>query len=491
MAHYINIYGKRLFDIGLYLKTSVDLILQQQHVLMSQQKFTDISLCHREAPNPKLDLPDDNRLSPLTELEDIGQQSKTLGTAIHRKISEQKRVIESGSVASIVEHKRTNLSAIMATRANIPEQVRGAPLVDGLKIQNKNGAVKNRRALGDIGNLVSVPGVQGGKAQPPINRPITLSFRAQLLANAQLERKPINGDNKVPALGPKSQPLAARNPEAQRAVQKKNLVVKQQTKPVEVIETKRNAQSKAACGIVNKPKILDIDESDKDNHVAAVEYVDDMYSFYKEVEKESQPKMYMHIQTEMNEKMRAILIDWLLEVHIKFELNLETLYLTVNIIDRFLYVKAVPKRELQVNDLVYVTDNAYSSRQILVMKKAILGNLEWYLTIPTQYVFLFCFIKASISDPEVLHVQKKNLQASKTKSFSIQVLSFSSHKSIVKSDQFCKKFNLCQEVTALASEFHLGNCEAWRETVTKLKDPETKCLKVVFEYTASDACGYG
>jgi len=52
MAHYINIYGKRLFDIGLYLKTSVDLILQQQHVLMSQQKFTDISLCHREAPNP-------------------------------------------------------------------------------------------------------------------------------------------------------------------------------------------------------------------------------------------------------------------------------------------------------------------------------------------------------------------------------------------------------------------------------------------------------
>ncbi|OAP19663.1 hypothetical protein AXX17_AT1G35410 [Arabidopsis thaliana] len=109
-----------------------------------------------------------------------------------------------------------------------------------------------------------------------------------------------------------------------------------------------SAQSKAACGIVNKPKILDIDESDKDNHVAAVEYFDDMYSFYKEVEKESQPKMYMHIQTEMNEKMRAILIDWLLEVHIKFELNLETLYLTVNIIDRFLYVKAVPKRELQV-----------------------------------------------------------------------------------------------------------------------------------------------
>ncbi|CAN8237160.1 unnamed protein product [Cochlearia groenlandica] len=334
------------------------------------------------------------------------------------------------------------------TRTNAPEHVRGASLVDGLKMQNKNGALKNRRALGDIGNVVSVAGVQGGKPQPQINRPITRSFRAQLLANAQIERKQINGDNKaVPVLGPKrQQPFAPKNQEAPKAaVQKRNLVIKQQQpKPVQVIEIKEekkkvkevavspknkkvtyssvlSARSKAACGITNKPKILDIDESDRDNHLAAVEYVDDMYSFYKEVEKESQPKMYMHIQTDVNEKMRAILIDWLLEVHIKFELNLETLYLTVNIIDRFLSVKAVHKRELQllgisalliaskyeeiwppqVNDLVYVTDNAYNGKQILVMEKTILGNLEWYLTVPTQYVFLVRFIKASMSDPEM------------------------------------------------------------------------------------------
>ncbi|CAA7026761.1 unnamed protein product [Microthlaspi erraticum] len=329
----------------------------------------------------------------------------------------------------------------MATRAHVPEQVRGVPAVDGAKMQNKNGAVKNRRALGDIGNLVSVPVVQGGKPQPPINRPITRSFRAQLLANAQNERNPINvvDNNKAPVLAPKKrQPLVPKNPEAPRANQKKNLVIKLNPK----VETKKeeklaesspknkkattyssvlSARSKAACGITNKPKIVDIDESDKGNHLAAVEYVDDMYSYYKEVEKESQPQMYMHIQTDMNEKMRAILIDWLLEVHIKFELNLETFYLTVNIIDRFLSVKAVPKRELQlvgisalliaskyeeiwppqVNDLVYVTDNAYNNKQILVMEKTILGNLEWYLTVPTQYVFLVRFIKASISDLEM------------------------------------------------------------------------------------------
>ncbi|KAL0672296.1 hypothetical protein Bca4012_000276 [Brassica carinata] len=317
----------------------------------------------------------------------------------------------------------------MATRTNMPEQVRGV---------NKNGAVKNRRPLGDIGNsLVSVPVAQGGKPQPPINRPITRSFRAQLLANAQ---KPINCEKKPQPLAPRN-----KNQEAQKAVPKKNLVIKlkqpQQTKHAEVVEPPKkvekkpkepaakvtyssvlSARSKAACSITTtKPKILDIDESDRDNHLAAVEYVDDMYSFYKEVEKESQPKMYMHIQTDVNEKMRAILVDWLLEVHTKFELNLETMYLTVNIIDRFLSVKAVPKRELQllgisalliaskyeeiwppqVNDLVYVTDNAYNNKQILVMEKTILGNLEWYLTVPTQYVFLVRFIKASMSDPEM------------------------------------------------------------------------------------------
>ena len=56
----------------------------------------------------------------------------------------------------------------------------------------------------------------------------------------------------------------------------------------------------------------------------------------------------MDSQPEMNEKMRSILVDWLIEVHHKFELMPETLYLTINIIDRFLSVKTVPRRELQL-----------------------------------------------------------------------------------------------------------------------------------------------
>lgn len=129
----------------------------------------------------------------------------------------------------------------------------------------------------------------------------------------------------------------------------------------------------------------------------------------------------MDSQPEINEKMRAILTDWLVEVHNKFDLMPETLYLTINIVDRYLAKKTVPRRELQlvgisamlmaskyeeiwapeVNDFVCISDRAYTHEQVLVMEKRILGELEWNLTVPTPYVFLVRFIKAARIDPNV------------------------------------------------------------------------------------------
>ncbi|CAN8259735.1 unnamed protein product [Cochlearia groenlandica] len=292
----------------------------------------------------------------------------------------------------------------MATRRVIPQQVKG----DRVDV-----AAKNRRVLGDIGNLGSLAGVEQEKI---INRPFTRHFRAQLLNNAQVNKKVVL---------PKKQ-----------EVQKKPRTNKTQPlKPVEVIEISPDTNEVSKDNYHNKKvtyssvldarskaasKTLDIDYVDKDNDLAAVEYVEDMYTFYKEVENESKPKMYMQTQPEINEKMRSILIDWLVEVHIKFDLSPETLYLTINLIDRFLTSKSIPKKELQllgvsalliaskyeeiwppqVNDLDYVTDKSYNNKQILVMEKTILGCLEWYLTVPTQYVFLVRFIKASNPDTE-------------------------------------------------------------------------------------------
>ena len=52
---------------------------------------------------------------------------------------------------------------------------------------------------------------------------------------------------------------------------------------------------------------------------------------------------YMSRQTDINEKMRAILIDWLVDVHLKFKLVNETLFLAVNMIDRYLEKEEVSR----------------------------------------------------------------------------------------------------------------------------------------------------
>ena len=48
---------------------------------------------------------------------------------------------------------------------------------------------------------------------------------------------------------------------------------------------------------------------------------------------------YLDKQPDINEKMRSILVDWLVEVHLKFKLVPESLYLTVNLIDRYLEIE--------------------------------------------------------------------------------------------------------------------------------------------------------
>lgn len=90
--------------------------------------------------------------------------------------------------------------------------------------------------------------------------------------------------------------------------------------------------------------------------------------------------------------MRSILIDWLVEVHLKFKLVPESLYLTVNLIDRYLEREQVHRSKLQllgvtamliackyeeiyppiVKDFVYITDNAYTKEEILEQERIML-----------------------------------------------------------------------------------------------------------------------
>ncbi|CAK9181123.1 unnamed protein product [Ilex paraguariensis] len=328
----------------------------------------------------------------------------------------------------------------MATKAVVQQQPRG----EGGKQKNGQVEGRNRRVLGDIGNLVTVPAVEG-KAQAKVSRPITRSFRAQLLANAQAaaeknqnQKKPlgeiVNGAlvGKVAAATkaavqnkesdkPKTEKVFIISPDEEPKSKDENPISERKSRAGssrKALTSVLTARSKAACGLTNKPKedpTVNIDAADVDDELAVAEYVEDIYKYYKLTEDEGRVHDYLDSQPDINSKMRTILVDWLIEVHRKFELVPESLYLTLNVVDRFLSMKTIPRRELQlvgissmliackyeeiwapeVNDFIAISDNAYVREQVLLMEKAILGKLEWYLTVPTPYVFLVRYIKAS------------------------------------------------------------------------------------------------
>ncbi|KAJ6731177.1 CYCLIN-B2-3-RELATED [Salix viminalis] len=173
---------------------------------------------------------------------------------------------------------------------------------------------------------------------------------------------------------------------------------------------------------VEEEPVMDIDGCDKKNPLAVVEYIDDLYNFYKKAEISGcPPPNYMAQQFDINERMRGILIDWLIEVHYKFELMEETLYLTVNLIDRFLAVQPIARKKLQlvgvtamllackyeevsvpvVEDLILISDKAYSRKEVLDMEKLMVKTLQFNLSIPTPYVFMRRFLKASQCDTKL------------------------------------------------------------------------------------------
>merc|ERR1711955_140221 len=82
-----------------------------------------------------------------------------------------------------------------------------------------------------------------------------------------------------------------------------------------------------------------------------VEYVQDIYNYLRHVESiQNVEKDYLSGQTEILPKMRAVLVDWLIGVHLQFHLLQETLYTTIAILDRFLQVEvgSITRNKLQL-----------------------------------------------------------------------------------------------------------------------------------------------
>ncbi|GAB2275989.1 hypothetical protein Dimus_010732 [Dionaea muscipula] len=79
--------------------------------------------------------------------------------------------------------------------------------------------------------------------------------------------------------------------------------------------TVRSKEAAAISGIARKREdliIVNIDEASGDDELAVAEYAEDIYKFYKLTRGESQVCDYMGKQPDIDERMRSILVDWLI-----------------------------------------------------------------------------------------------------------------------------------------------------------------------------------
>lgn len=139
---------------------------------------------------------------------------------------------------------------------------------------------------------------------------------------------------------------------------------------------------------------------------------------------------YMDIQTEIQWSMRAVLLDWIVQVHHRFGLLPETLFLTVNYIDRFLSVKVVSLNKLQlvgataifvaakyeeincpsVQEIIYMVDSGYTMDEILKAERFMLSMLQFELGWPGPMSFLRRISKADDYDLETRTLAKYFLE---------------------------------------------------------------------------------
>lgn len=125
---------------------------------------------------------------------------------------------------------------------------------------------------------------------------------------------------------------------------------------------------------------------------------------------------YMTRQSDVNPKMRAILVDWLVDVHYKYGLMPQTLHIAVLLIDHYLDKNlSVERQRLQLvgisamfiaskyeeiyppeaEDFVKITDNAYTRDEVFQMEAKMLATIGYRVTFPTAFQFVKRFLKAS------------------------------------------------------------------------------------------------
>ncbi|PHH80647.1 hypothetical protein CDD82_1629 [Ophiocordyceps australis] len=160
-------------------------------------------------------------------------------------------------------------------------------------------------------------------------------------------------------------------------------------------------------------------------------YSQEIFTYMHELETRMLPYThYMDGQEEVDWRMRSILINWIVDVHDRFRLLPETLFLAVNYIDRFLCGKIVSTAKLQlvgvtallvatkyeeiscpeIREIGSVVENCYSDNDIIKAERYMLTMLGFELGWPGPLNFLRRISKADSYDVETRTMAKYFLE---------------------------------------------------------------------------------
>jgi hypothetical protein len=159
------------------------------------------------------------------------------------------------------------------------------------------------------------------------------------------------------------------------------------------------------------PAEFDCDSGDLLNITTVSEFVVDICKYWRELEQHTPIRPNFLLQRRegtASPQNRAVLIDWLYQVHDRFKLLSDTFHMTIHLIDRYLQKVDVSKHELQLigstalllackyeemtipgmNDFVYVSDNAYSKEDMKEMERRMISTLSYDLGRPLTINYL-------------------------------------------------------------------------------------------------------
>ncbi|XP_012887806.1 PREDICTED: G2/mitotic-specific cyclin-B3 [Dipodomys ordii] len=160
--------------------------------------------------------------------------------------------------------------------------------------------------------------------------------------------------------------------------------------------------------ISQKKSELEAIEDDNNDLFFNLEYAKDIFAYLKEREENFILTNYMDKQTDLTSDMRALLVDWLVEVQMNFEMSHETLYLAIKLVDHYLTTSLCKKENLQLlgstaffiatkfeepyppslKEFLYICEDLYQREDMLAMEASILTNLDYDINIPVAYHFL-------------------------------------------------------------------------------------------------------